>query len=118
MPKNSVENPRETPMKIFENLIGSDLTLTFHGTFDETSCPHIDDKISEVMGWDIRTISLNMSGVDYISSVGIRTLLIAHKSSLKKGKDLILAEMSEKVRAILSEMGLLSLFLKAGRGKV
>jgi anti-anti-sigma factor len=104
-------------MKIFENLAGKDLTLTFCGTFNETSCPHIDDKISEVMGWDINRIFLNMAGVDYISSIGIRTLIIAHKSSLKNGKDLILAEMSEKVREILSEMGMLTFFMEAGRGR-
>lgn len=101
-------------MKIFEKLTGSELTLILNGTFDESSCPSIDSKISEVMGWEIKKILLNMAGVDYISSLGIRTLIIAHKNSIKSGKELLLAEMSEKVREILSEMGMLSLFAVSG----
>ena len=101
-------------MKIFEDLRGDELTLSMHGIFDESTCPHIEDKISEVMGWNVRTVFLDMNNVKYISSAGIRILIIAHKKAVKNGKTLVISGMSEKVKEILETVGILPLFGSRG----
>jgi len=85
-----------------------------HGIFDESTSPNIEDKISEVMGWAVKKISLDMENVKYISSAGIRILIIAHKKAVKSGKNLVIAGMSEKVKEILETVGILPLFRSTG----
>lgn len=97
-------------MKITENYNGKELTLLLDGNFDEMSSPEIEEKIDEALTKDITTITFDMSNVHYISSVGIKVLIVAHKKAVKLGKKIHIGKMSGKVRDIIEVVGILPLF--------
>ena len=103
-------------MRIFEEPGDDRLTLSLRGIFDETSCPRIEARMDEIMARDAERIVFDMSGVGYISSTGIRTLIVVHKKCRKNGKRFLLTGMSENVKEILSATGILPLFTEEGGG--
>ncbi|MEA3489164.1 MAG: STAS domain-containing protein [Candidatus Omnitrophota bacterium] len=102
-------------MNISEYLEGTNLTLVLEGSFDEISSPDIEDKVEEVLSRDVESVTLNLSKVRYISSAGIRVLIVAHKKAVKLGKRVLIGEMSVKVREIIEMVGIMPLFAGPGR---
>ncbi len=102
-------------MKIHEELNGRRLVLFLKGNFDETSSPVVEEKLQEALSRDIDSITFNLKGVEYISSAGIRVLIMAYKKMVKSGKSVHMAEMSGKVRDMLEVVGILPLFAETGR---
>ena len=90
----------------------SNITLIFEGNLDENTCKSVEQKFTEVLSQDAKFIYLNMKGVKYISSIGIRALMIAHNKAVKYGKKIIInrEDMSTKAREILEIVGILPLF--------
>lgn len=97
-------------MKIQEMTNGKDLTLVLEGNFDEMTSPMIEKRLEEVLEDDIESVTFNMRHVRYISSAGIRVLIIAHKRAMKNGKKVRIGEMSDKVREVIKIVGILPLF--------
>ncbi|MDP8299989.1 MAG: STAS domain-containing protein [Candidatus Tantalella remota] len=97
-------------MRIREQLDGDRLTLFLEGTFDEGTSPAVEEKLEEALLTDASKICFNMSKVDYLSSAGIRVMIIAHKKSIKSGKTIEVGEMSDKVQDVLEVVGILPLF--------
>ena len=97
-------------MNIREEVKDGELFLLLDGSFDETSSPDIEDALEEVMAGDVEVVNFDLSKVRYISSAGIRVLIIAHKRAVKSGKKVRIVEMSEKVNEILGTVGILPLF--------
>ena len=97
-------------MDIRKEVKEGELFLSLDGSFDETSSPDIEDELEDIMSGEANTINIDLSGVRYISSAGIRVLIIAHKRAVKSGKKIKIVGMSEKVNEILGTVGILSLF--------
>lgn len=97
-------------MKIKEHLEEGILTLSLNGNFDETSSPEVEEMVELALVEDINGICFDMKGVEYISSAGIRVLIISHKKAIKIGKKILVGEMSEKVKDVLDVVGILPLF--------
>ena len=67
---------------------GSKLTISLEGKLDTKSAPELDSVLkNETEG--ITDLRLEMDGVKYISSAGLRVLLAAEKLMRKNGKILI-----------------------------
>ena len=99
-------------MNIRENITGKNVTLSLDGNFDEHSSPYIESKLMTMIeSPDIESISFNMDGVKYISSAGIRVLIVAHKRAIKNGKNISIGAMSPKVKEIIDVVGILPLFV-------
>jgi anti-sigma B factor antagonist len=77
----------------------------------------IDGKTAPVLREDLKphldvvsSVMLDMSGVDYMSSAGLRLLLLVYREfAAKKGK-LVLFGLSPDIRAVMSHTGFLSFF--------
>ncbi|MFC1548646.1 STAS domain-containing protein [Candidatus Omnitrophota bacterium] len=104
-------------MTIIEQLEEGILTLFLNGNFDETSSPAVEEKVELALVEDIDGICFDMKGVEYISSAGIRVLIVSHKKAIKTGKKILVGEMSEKVKDILDVVGILPLFGAEGGGQ-
>ena len=103
-------------MRITENLDGKNLTLTLEGDLDSVSSPGVEQKIEEVLELNIESLNLDLSKVRYISSIGVRVLVIAYKKAMKDEKKVAIVAMSTKVQDILNEVGILPLFeVKGGK---
>ncbi len=101
-------------MVINEHLSGKELRLALDGNFDENSSPAVEKRIEEILKWDIHTVLFDMSRVHYISSIGIRVLILAHKKAVKCGKRIVIGDMSAKAKEVLEMVGVLPLFGSGG----
>ena len=101
-------------MKFKEHIDGMDATLYLEGNFDETTSIDIEKKLDSVLSGEIKKLRLDLTDVQYISSAGIRVLIVAHKKAVKSGKKVIIEGMSSKVKDILDTVGILPLFSDGG----
>jgi len=102
-------------MRIREDLDGKKLTLALEGNFDDASSPAVEKRFEQALLMDVTDIHFDMGKVQYISSAGIRVIIIAHKKALKSDKRVLIGQMTDKTRQILDKVGLLSLFSVSGR---
>ncbi len=102
-------------MEIKEHLKENGLTLSLKGSFDEASSPEVERKLTEALSQDIKSICFDLGKVPYISSAGIRVLIIAYKKAVKNEKKVLIGDMSAKVEEILETVGILPLFAIPGR---
>ncbi|MBU0571359.1 MAG: STAS domain-containing protein [Candidatus Omnitrophica bacterium] len=97
-------------MRIREQIDGDELTMFLDGNFDESSGFVVEGELDKIMSKNIKDIILDMEDVKYISSIGIRVLMLAHKKSIKSGKKITIANIFGKAREILEMVGILPLF--------
>ena len=71
-------------MKIIKEQNGSELNIALEGRLDTTTSPELEKELKD--GLDgIDELTLDFEKLDYISSAGLRVLLAAHKTMMKKG---------------------------------
>ena len=81
------------------------VTLEITGRLDTTTAPNLESVVSE-LSKDTKELIFDMSGVEYISSAGIRVLLGAYKKmNLNKGKTRI-EKANDMVREVFEMTGL------------
>lgn len=71
-------------MKINKNLNESSLNVALEGRLDTTTAPELEQSLKESMD-AANELTLDFAGLEYISSAGLRVLLSAHKTMMKKG---------------------------------
>ena len=59
-------------------------TITVAGRLDTTTAPMLDKTVNEDIN-DVKNLILDIKGIDYISSAGLRVLLSAQKKMQKIG---------------------------------
>ena len=64
-------------LNISKAMEGSALTLALEGRLDTTTSPELEEVIKGLDGVD--TLIMDMAGLEYISSAGLRVLLSAQK---------------------------------------
>ena len=64
---------------------GSALTVAVGGRLDTVTAPELEGELSPQLD-GINNLVLDFSGLDYISSAGLRVLLTLHKLMLDQGK--------------------------------
>ena len=84
------------------------VTLRITGRLDNTTSPNLDSVINELPE-DTKELVFDMSGVEYISSAGIRVLLRAYKKmNFIQGKTRI-ETVNDIVRKVFEMTGLLQI---------
>lgn len=83
--------------------------VTVTGRIDSSNAAQFDAVLKEVSERK-HNVVLDMSGVDYISSAGLRAIVALLRESKKKKGDVRLANPSPRVVEVLSLAGLDSLF--------
>lgn len=71
-------------MTINKTQDASILTIAIEGRIDTTTAPELEKEIDAIA--DITELVLDFSGVDYISSAGLRVILKAQKLMNQQGK--------------------------------
>ena len=86
------------------------VTLEITGRLDTTTAPNLESVINELSD-DTKELIFDMSGVEYISSAGIRVLLGAYKiMSLNQGT-MQIKKANDMVREVFEMTGLLEMLL-------
>lgn len=79
------------------------------GRVDSDAAPELDDTLTKLLQ-DNNKIVLNLEGVEYISSAGLRAIVKAYQSAKKSGGNVHLASASSSVEGILLTVGMMQMF--------
>ena len=95
-------------MEFKKNKEGDKLTYTVSGRLDTNTSPALNDDIAASLG-DVKELVMDIKDLEYISSAGVRVLLSAYKVMKKQGT-MVLKNVPDIVRNVLSVTGLLDFF--------
>ena len=86
--------------------------LEITGRLDTTTAPNLDTVINE-LSEDTKELVLDMGGLEYISSAGIRVILSAYKKMTSNQGTMRITKANEMVRDVFEMTGLLELLDEA-----
>ena len=92
-------------MTITENKNGNVIELVISGRLDTATAPELEAKLKQVPK-DTQTLYLNMQNIQYISSAGLRVVLLAHKLMLPTGGKMIIRSPSVFCKQVLEATGM------------
>ena len=92
-------------MTITENKSSNSIELVIGGRLDTGTAPELEAKLKTIPK-DIQTLYLNLSNIQYISSAGLRVVLLAHKLMLPTGGKMIIRQPSTFCKQVLSATGM------------
>ena len=81
-----------------------------HGRVDSVSSAELESALVAHLGGDARRLIVDLGGVEYISSAGLRVLLMLAKKLQGTGGRLVLCAMPESVRLVFELAGFLPIF--------
>jgi anti-anti-sigma factor len=96
-------------MEVTESRSGSTTTLKIVGRVDSSVAKALEQKVREVASRD-DAIVVDLSGMHYVSSAGLRSFIILAKQAHAKNQTIALTGMSDEVSEIFDISGLLELF--------
>ena len=91
-------------MTIKEAKNGENIELNIDGRLDTTTAPQLQYEIDKVTD-ETNKLVLDFKDLIYVSSAGLRVLLSAHKTMLKKGGSLVITNVSEDILEIFEVTG-------------
>lgn len=91
-------------MTITKTMNGDAAILTVDGRVDTNTSPELQKAILEAFQ-GAKNLTLDMGKVQYISSAGLRALLIGQKTAASKRGSMELANVPPTVKAILDSVG-------------
>jgi anti-sigma B factor antagonist len=89
--------------------LGSVLVIELDGQLDGTTSPAVQEQITAVLQPDSRIV-LDLSRVTYMSSAGLRVLLVLARQLEATGSRLVLVGLVEEVRDTMAITGFLGFF--------
>jgi anti-sigma B factor antagonist len=101
-------------MNIYENWQAKTLLLSLEGRLDTITAPLLLQKFNEYVD-RVDGLSLDLSKVSYISSLGIRALFTIMKTLHASNNKFIITGVSEPVKEIFETTGMINLFVRDER---
>jgi anti-sigma B factor antagonist len=81
------------------------LVVTASGRIDSDTAPGFDAKLTEAVDTSSYVV-INLKGVDYMSSAGLRALVKAAQAAQNKGGVVKLAAVPEEINSVMYTVGL------------
>jgi stage II sporulation protein AA (anti-sigma F factor antagonist) len=97
-------------MQIVESRADGIVAVAPVGRIDTTTAPALEQHLIALMAAGQRRIVVDFSGVDYISSAGLRVMLLMARRLQDAGGRLGLCGMGDAVRQVFQLAGFLPLF--------
>lgn len=94
-------------MKVNKKLNGSELLMEIEGGIDSTTAPELNDILAASIN-GITSLILDFKNVDYISSAGLRVLLVNYKAMTGKG-EMIIRNVNGNVMDIFTMTGFVNI---------
>lgn len=83
------------------------LTISLEGRLDTSSAPELDAELNGALE-GVKTLYFDFKDLDYLSSAGLRILLITHKTMSKQGK-MILRNVNDLIMETFDMTGFSSI---------
>lgn len=88
--------------------------VQLQGKVDATSAPSVEQALVGVIDQGEKKLVIDCSGLDFISSAGLRSLLLAVKKMKSEGGSIGLAALQPHVKEVFDISGFSSLFVIHG----
>jgi anti-sigma B factor antagonist len=90
-------------MNIDTEALGNTLILKPAGRIDQNTAPAFQERLLAALESSPNSaVAIDMSGVDFLSSIGLRALMIAHKRCQAMDAKLVLFALTPVVREVFS----------------
>jgi anti-anti-sigma factor len=86
------------------------VVVTVKGRIDAVTAPEFEKQLADQMAAGEKMFLLNFSGLEYISSAGLRSILVTAKQLKAKEGKLFFAELQRTVKDVFKISGFGSLF--------
>ncbi|MBQ7578347.1 MAG: STAS domain-containing protein [Synergistaceae bacterium] len=90
-------------MLINKDAKGDELTISIDGRLDTTTAPQLEAEINSCLN-GVKSLTMDMSKLVYISSAGLRVLLKAQKVMNKQGK-MTVTNVNQEIKEIFEVTG-------------
>ena len=90
-------------MKIEKNMNGETMEVALDGRLDTTTAPELEKELRDSLK-NIKELIFDFAGLEYVSSAGLRVLLIAQRSIGYGGK-MIVRNANELIREVFEVTG-------------
>lgn len=94
-------------LEINKEISDDKVKIYLKGKLDTSTYTSLEDQIEDLDKY--RDITFDFLDLNYISSVGLRILLRAYKSTLANGGKLMVINLNETVKTIFEETGFIDL---------
>jgi anti-anti-sigma factor len=97
-----------SPMAVGSNLLldvsrnGDRVVVRLDGELDLASVPLLESEVENAMLDDPTTVVLDLSGLEFIDSTGLRAILSLDKRSTERGQTFALVRGSQQVQRLMS----------------
>jgi len=85
------------------------ITVRLEGSLDGKTAPEAREQLDGFLAGKSKLI-LDLTSVDYLSSAGLRLLLVLYRELASRKGKLVLLGVSEDIRTVMSHTGFLSFF--------
>jgi anti-anti-sigma factor len=102
----------EGKLDIQQSVSGKQTLLTLSGRLDANWAGQLADTVNALTREGIYDVSLDLTNVVYLSSAGIRVLVMQYKNLDRLGGSLTLAALSDPVRDVLQMVGMTEMMSK------
>lgn len=92
-------------MEMTKTITGNRLEIALSGKINALTAPEFEKEAAKLLD-GIAFLSIDMSGVEYISSAGIRTLLFLERSMEAVSGELVIRRVPEIIQKIFEVTGL------------
>jgi anti-sigma B factor antagonist len=99
-------------MELEKYMRGRVTVLALHGELDSATAADARERISELMPSD-GAVLLDLDGMTYLSSAGLRVLLLLYRQVREAGVPLALARLNPDVAEVMTETGFIDFFTVA-----
>ena len=96
-------------MEISQSQVNESTIFTIAGDIDGNTAPAAQETILPAGSADAK-IALDMSGVDYMSSAGLRMLLVIYRQIMGQGGSVVLVGLSEELQDTMTLTGFMDFF--------
>jgi anti-anti-sigma factor len=97
-------------MKLSETIFGKTLVILVEGRLDGLTSAELEQRLQSATMAGVRRIVLDLAGLDYISSAGLRVLLVSAKKHKAQGRELVLCAVPDNLYEIFDISGFTSIF--------
>ena len=83
--------------------------VSITGRLDAVTSPEFEERLSELISRGDKDIIIDLGGLDYVSSAGLRIILATAKDSKEKGGQLLLSALQDMVKEVFEISGFTSI---------
>jgi anti-sigma B factor antagonist len=94
-------------MEIVESSHPQATVLALNGRLDGHSSPMVTERLDSVLARGAGRLVLDLGGLEYVSSAGLRVFLMAAKKGLASGSSVSFAGLSPAIREVFALSGFL-----------